>query len=178
MRTKLSVDRCSDVRCTKATYRLATMRRSRYVWGVESLWLQYCPIRNAKASSACWAEAPHRGAQSDVSTASTGRPEMAAQLTGFIPPRLKRFNDRFRLTAALGGVTRPASLSASIRSHGCAVDYRATASSEWPGKLPPADGAGVQSPHPPGQAGTFPRREAALGAGGRDLSSVGKWFNQ
>ncbi len=67
------------------------------------------------------------------------------------------FNDRFRLTAALGGVNRPAYLSATPGSNPGLVDYRATASSEWPGKLLPADGAGVTSPHPPGQAGTLPR---------------------
>jgi hypothetical protein len=123
---------------------------------VETVWQHPAPSQLPRQEP-CRAEAPHRGAQAYLSAECTGRPEIAAQRRGFISPRLKMFNDRLRLTAALGGVTRPASLSATPGSNPGLVDYRASASSEWPGKLLPADGAGVTSPHPPGQAGTFPR---------------------
>lgn len=81
----------------------------------ENGWLHSAPFHLPKQALACRDEAPHRGAQSDVSSASTGRPEIAAQRSGFIPAELEASTAWLRSSPPGGHRLNPA--PGTRRSH-------------------------------------------------------------
>lgn len=140
-------------------------------------WLHPAPFSLPKQAPACWAEAPHCGAQSDVWSASTGRPEMAVRRPASYPDAAKRFNVRLRLTATRwGGVppsgtkTHLADLTATQGFNSGPVDYRATSPSDRAGKLPGRMGRPEPTPHPPDRAGEIPKARGSTRSRGWGLT--------
>jgi hypothetical protein len=85
-------------------------------------WMHPAPFGLPEQVFTCWAEAPHRGAQTDVWSMSTGRPEIAAHPEGFASPRVKASTGGLRSSPPGGQRLTPPQVPPGPLSGTTAVD--------------------------------------------------------